>query len=170
MISGIKNYFWDLYVNGFLASFFCPYQIRNIGLRCLGIKIGKKSAIHGHCYISGANLIIKDNSYINRGCLIDASHGNIKIGFRVGIAHNCQFVTTNHVYDNEVKRTGKVVAGNIEVGDGVWIGTGSTVLPGVTIQDGVIIAAGSVVTNNCKKNYLYAGIPARPIKELPSSL
>lgn len=164
----VKNYLWDLCVNGVLASYLLPYQIRNIGLKCLGIEINKNSAVHGHCYISGSNLVIKENSYINRRCLIDTCHGNIKIGRNVGIAYDCKLITTSHMFDNAQKRTGNVITENIEIGDGVWVGTGSIILPGVTIQNGVVIAAGSVVTKNCKENYLYAGIPAKPIKKLLS--
>ena len=46
------------------------------------------------------------------------------------------------------------------------IGANVTILPGVTIEDGVVIGAGSVVTKDCKSNTLYAGVPAKEIRNL----
>lgn len=43
---------------------------------------------------------------------------------------------------------------------------GVTILPGVIINDGCIVAAGAVVNKDCEANSLYAGVPARKIKEL----
>jgi maltose O-acetyltransferase len=43
---------------------------------------------------------------------------------------------------------------------------GSIICPGVVIGEGVVVAAGSIVTKNCDANSLYAGNPARKIKEL----
>ena len=46
----------------------------------------------------------------------------------------------------------------------VSIGTNSTILP-VTISDNVVIGAGSVVTKDIKKPGIYAGNPARKIRQ-----
>lgn len=51
------------------------------------------------------------------------------------------------------------------------IGMGAIVLNGAHIQEGAVIAAGSVVKENTviQKNELWAGVPARKIKELSNS-
>lgn len=55
----------------------------------------------------------------------------------------------------------------VTIGDGVWLCANSMVMPGVTIAPKIIVAAGSVVTKNLdKEGWLYAGIPAKPIKAL----
>jgi acetyltransferase-like isoleucine patch superfamily enzyme len=41
------------------------------------------------------------------------------------------------------------------------------IMPGVSIERGVVIAAGAVVTRSCAAHGLYAGVPARRIRELP---
>lgn len=56
----------------------------------------------------------------------------------------------------------------ITVGDGCWIGARAVILPGVTIGDGCVIAAGAVVSKDCAPNGMYAGVPARRIRELPT--
>ena len=50
--------------------------------------------------------------------------------------------------------------------DGCWIGANSTILPGTVIEKGCVIAAGSVVKGLLKSNRLYAGVPAKEIRQL----
>ena len=128
--------------------------------------MGKNSAIHAKCYVSGKNITIGNHSYLNKECIIDACHGRISIGNNVGVAYRCQLLTTNHDYSDGNKRTGKVSGADIVIEDGCWIGAGAIILPGVTIKNGAVVAAGSVVTKDCEENCLYAGNPARKIKEL----
>ena len=51
------------------------------------------------------------------------------------------------------------------VGNRVSIGTNATILP-VTIVDGTVIGAGAVVTRDIQTPGVYAGNPARLIREL----
>ena len=164
----LKEWTWDLFVNGIISSYLVHFKVRNIFYYIAGIKkiSVKKSAIHARCYISGKNIEIKEGSYINKECLLDAKGGNITIGKNVGIGYRCQLLTTNHSYTDKKKRTGKVIASDITIGDGCWIGAGSIINPGVTIGDGCVIASGSVVTRDCISNGLYAGVPAKMIKRL----
>ena len=55
----------------------------------------------------------------------------------------------------------------VNISEGVWLGAGAMVMPGVTIAPRIIVAAGAVVTHNLdKEGWLYAGVPAKPIREL----
>jgi acetyltransferase-like isoleucine patch superfamily enzyme len=47
------------------------------------------------------------------------------------------------------------------------VGTNVIVMPGVTIAEGCVISAGSVVTKSTQPWKIYAGYPARAIKERP---
>lgn len=60
----------------------------------------------------------------------------------------------------------KAYSGDVVVEDGCWLGGNVTVLPGVTIKKGCIVGAGAVVTKDTEPDGLYAGIPAKRIKEL----
>ena len=51
----------------------------------------------------------------------------------------------------------------------VWIGDSAIVCKGVTIGENSIIGAGSVVTKDVPKNSVYAGNPAKLVKELDES-
>ena len=52
----------------------------------------------------------------------------------------------------------------------VWIGMNCIILKGVTIGSGAIIAAGSIVINDVEPNSIYAGNPAKKIKELDENI
>jgi acetyltransferase-like isoleucine patch superfamily enzyme len=52
-----------------------------------------------------------------------------------------------------------------KIGNNVSIGSNATILP-VNICDGVVIGAGSVVTRDINKKGIYAGNPARMLKEI----
>ena len=52
----------------------------------------------------------------------------------------------------------------IIIGDDVWLGTGVIVTKGVNIGDGAIVAAGSVVTKDIPPNTVFAGSPAKFIR------
>jgi acetyltransferase-like isoleucine patch superfamily enzyme len=54
----------------------------------------------------------------------------------------------------------------VTIGAGCWIAARSVIMPGVTIGDGCIVAAGAVVLEDCEPDGLYAGVPARRIRDL----
>lgn len=102
---------------------------------------------------------------INRGCKFYASYHfkdvSIRIGNHVAVGPEVSFFAAGHDY------TGLSLpdtAGNIEVGDYVWIGGRSVVLGGVKIGEGAVIGAGSVVTRDIPPYTVAAGVPAKVIK------
>jgi len=51
------------------------------------------------------------------------------------------------------------------IGNDVWTGSGAKIKTGVTISDGCVIGAGSIVTKDTEPFMIYAGVPAKPIKQ-----
>ena len=92
---------------------------------------------------------------LNSDCYIQCV-GGVKIDNCVTISHGVKILTSGldtSDYPNKC------------IGEGVWLCAGSMVMPGVTIAPKIIVAAGSVVTKNLdREGWLYAGIPAKPIK------
>ncbi len=123
-LSGVNGIMWECIVNGICASRMILFPIRNFLLKLGKIEIGKNSAIHSGCYISGQKLKLGNASYINRNCLIDANHAQIVIGDNVGVGYGSIFLTTCHDYNNPDKRTGNVYGKPIVIKDGVWVGGG----------------------------------------------
>jgi len=89
----------------------------------------------------------------------------------VTIGHDC-FIGHGVMFINDVFAKGGPAKGDKNlwshtvIGNHVSIGSNATILP-VTICDNVVIGAGSVVAKNIDKPGVYAGNPARFIKELP---
>ena len=55
-------------------------------------------------------------------------------------------------------------AGDIVVGNDVWISSAATILAGVRLGDGCVVAAGAVVTRDVPPYAIVAGVPARVLR------
>ncbi|MGB1060198.1 MAG: acyltransferase, partial [Ketobacter sp.] len=55
---------------------------------------------------------------------------------------------------------------DVILGRNVWIGANSCLLAGSRVGDNSIVGAGSVVTGEIPANEIWAGVPARKIKDL----
>lgn len=133
--------------------------------RIAGIDI-EKSRIRFGCKFDGDNkVIIKQDVFINCNIYFDCNE-RITIGENTFVGNDVAFITTSHDVGTQKQRAGKNIYLPIVVGEGCWIGARSTILPGVTIDNGCIIAAGALVNKDCKPNGLYAGVPAKRIKDL----
>lgn len=103
----------------------------------------------------GANTRVQSHSFI---CEL------VNIGESCFIAHGVMFI--NDIFDSGGPAYGdKSLWKNTSIGNNVSIGSNATILP-VSICDGVVIGAGSVVTKDITKKGIYAGNPARMIREL----
>ena len=112
-------------------------------------------------------LTIGRGSFINAELLVGAN-APVRIGADVAVGPRCALLPTTHEIGPHAKRAGAVTAAEIVIGDGCWLGAGVIVLGGVRIGAGAVIAAGALVTGDCEGDALYAGVPARFVKALPS--
>ena len=130
----------------------------------LGDKVMLKEGVKICPTHSEAKITIGDWTTIGYNvCLFSKS--NISIGKNCLIAPFCYFVDSDHGTDlGSLIREQPMVTAPITVGDDVWLGTGVIVTKGVTIGSGAIVAAGSVVTKDIPPNTVFAGSPAKFIR------
>lgn len=115
--------------------------------------------------VEPTDLILGPGCFINQEAFID--RGPVTLGRNVYIGPRAVLITAKHGVGGPDQRAGDGGPAPIHVGSGTWIGANATILPGVTIGPGCMIAAGAVVTKDCGADGLYAGVPARRIKDLP---
>jgi acetyltransferase-like isoleucine patch superfamily enzyme len=99
---------------------------------------------------------------------IDGS-GKISIGNGVSIHRNVTIFTHEHCHDRNVPIVeSKGTISDLEIGDDVFIGANVTILASVNkISTGAVIGAGSVLTKDVGEYEIWAGNPAKFIKNRP---
>lgn len=152
-------------VNGIQRAGIWPGRFRARIARLLGHKLSAGTFIAEQVFFDGAGLTTEGVVSINTGCHVDAV-GDIHIEDGVRIGCGAMLLTTTHMFGGPELRAGETVYRPVRIGRGTWIGARSVVLPGVVVASGCIIAAGAVVAKDTEPNGLYAGVPARRIKEL----
>jgi acetyltransferase-like isoleucine patch superfamily enzyme len=125
-----------------------------------GCKIGDNTFV-------GPFVEIQKNVTIGSDCKIQ-SHSFVcelvEIGNHCFISHGAMFI-------NDLFEKGGPAQGNknlwkrTKIGNNVSIGTNATILP-VTICNNVVIGAGSVVTKNISESGIYAGNPAKKLRNI----
>jgi maltose O-acetyltransferase len=160
----LQNQVRDVVINGLIASSVIPKPLRWRIFRGLGFDVSR-SAIAPGCFFGSRRIGIGAGTSISYRCFFDGLE-RVLIGRNCDIAMEVLFVTSSHEPGTSARRGGNSTKAPIFIGDGVWIGARATILPGTSIGDGCIIGAGSLVTTDCAPNGVYAGSPARLIREL----
>lgn len=103
------------------------------------------------------------NFYFSYSAEMDALRPDlITFGDNSGVSTRVKIFT----HDSTTKKAlGVAKFAEVVVGDNVYVGSGVIILPGTHIGDNVIIGAGSVVKGVVESNSVYAGNPARKIKD-----
>ena len=104
--------------------------------------------------------------------LLNVASGNICIGDDTFFGHNVMVITGIH----DILKTGierhdyPEVGRDIRIGRGVWIASGAIILGPCEIGDNAVVSAGSVVCGGVlEPNSVYAGIPARKVRQIFST-
>lgn len=132
-------------------------------------KIGKNCFIAENAAIIG-DVEIGDDCSIWYGAVLRGDVNSIRIGNRVNVQDNASIHTTYKqsvtILDDDVSVGHNAVIHGAHVGKGCLIGMGSVLLDNAEIAPGTIVAAGAVVLAKAKLSPgIYAGIPARQVKE-----
>lgn len=167
----IKNAIWEIIewsiniptVFGILLRNFVYPMFINMPLRISKRTIVK---IYRNVRITDPyNFKIGEGSSVQTGSIF-LSLGGISIGKNVLIAPLCVFASHQHTFlDNDILIYDQPIEHEpIVIYDNVWIGTNCVILPGVVIGKGAIVAAGSVVNKDIPHMEIWAGNPAKKIK------
>jgi maltose O-acetyltransferase len=158
----------DTLLNTVIGARIWPGMVRARLLRLAGVRVSRRSGkVESHVNIRAGrrDLTIGPGSFVNSDCLF-VVRAPVTIGSNVALGNRVTLTTTTHEIGTSAKRAGRLIGKPIVVEDGCWLGTGVTVLPGVRIGRGCVIAAGALVTSDCAPDGLYAGVPARRVRDL----
>jgi acetyltransferase-like isoleucine patch superfamily enzyme len=132
------------------------------------IEIGAHTVIH-----PGAMLLTYGGPIrLGRWCSVNPysvlyGHGGLTMGDHVRIAAHCVIIPANHgiALDGGVIADQPLTMRGVRIGNDVWLGAGARVLDGAVIGDGCVVAAGAVVRGTLEPYGIYAGVPARLIRQ-----
>ncbi|MBY6048802.1 WcaF family extracellular polysaccharide biosynthesis acetyltransferase [Vannielia litorea] len=142
------------------------YGWRAFWWRAFGATVGKGCLIRPSARVTypwkvrlGANCWIGDRAELY-------SLESITVGDNACISQDCYICTGSH----EPARLDFAYANApVEIGSEVWIAAGAFVGPGVSIGDGAVIGARSLVLTPLEGGGIYAGQPARWVRQRPEA-
>lgn len=140
------------------------------------IEVGDYSRIDDFCVISG-RVSIGSFCHITPYCLIAGGKPGIYFSDFCTLSYGVKIFSQSDDYSGETltnslipKKFKKEIYSPVYLGRHVIIGAGSIVFPGVTVAEGSSIGAMTLVNKSIKPWGIYAGSPARRIKERKQDL
>ena len=153
VVFSIRNKFWLLVYKGYRNK----YKIHE------SFWFGGESI----SFYGDGEIEIDKCSYIGRYSSIQSSKGcKVKIGKNVAISHYVMIYTENKIADQNFNENIIVESkkGNVEIGDGCWIGANVFIKEGVKIGSNCVIGANSVVVKDLPSESICGGIPAKVLR------
>lgn len=116
------------------------------------------SVIYSNTVTFGVGVIVCAGTIITA----DVSIGNHNIlNLNVTVGHECNFDTFVTVAPMAA------ISGNVTLSKCAEIGTGAVIRQGITIEKGAMLGMGGILTKNIPELMIFAGNPAKKLKELP---
>ncbi|HEY4544780.1 MAG TPA: acyltransferase [Tissierellaceae bacterium] len=167
-------------------AFYTLDELNNIGFKSLGnnvlisdktsiykpelITIGNNCRIDDFCIIA-SNITFGNNIHIAAYSQITAGTSEIILDDFCGIAYGCRLFAESDDYSGKFM-TNPMVPDNYRgvTSKRIWlqkhsiVGTNSVVMPGVVLSEGTAVGAYSLITKSTEPWSIYAGRPARKIK------
>jgi len=157
-----------LVLNVVAGSALVPRPLRFLVYRAAGLDVRTMNVFSG-TRITGTDLHVGPGTFVNHECYLDAAQGRIEIGRDCHLGPQVMVLTATHDLgeDGAVARDSDYRV--TRIGDRVWLGARATVLPGAVVESGCVVAAGAVVTGHCLADGVYAGVPARRLRDVHRS-
>ncbi len=143
---------------------------------CDQIEIGDNSRVDDFCVLSGKIVIGKFN-HITPMCLVAGGVLGVYLDDFVTLAYGVKVFSQSDDYSGKTltnslvpKKFKNETYASIVLKKHVIVGTNSVIFPGVEIAEGCSIAACSMVNKSTAAWGIYAGVPAKRIKERSKEL
>jgi putative colanic acid biosynthesis acetyltransferase WcaF len=107
------------------------------------------------------NLTCEENATIAEDAII-YNPERVYMGSHAIVSQQAYICGATHDYEDP---TFRLIAFPTTLGAYSWVCARATVQPGVNLGEGAILALGSVATKDLKPWTIYAGVPAKAIKE-----
>lgn len=137
--------------------------------------IGSNTFIAPNATIVG-DVTIGDDCSVWFNAVIRGDVHFIKIGNNVNIQDgaiiHCTYKKSPVTIHNRVSIAHNAVVHGCTIHSNVLVGIGAIILDDAVIESNTIIAAGAVVLEKTvvKEGYIYAGVPAKPVKKIDDNL
>ena len=140
------------------------------------ISIGSNVRIGSFCVLSG-DIIIGNYVHIASYCFLNAGNLGIEIGDFVNIGSYSRLLCASDDYSGQSMVSECVpdsfkntIKGKIEIQKHSLIGSGVLIMPNVILAQGTSVGAMSMIKVSTEPFGIYAGIPAKKIKERSKDL
>lgn len=131
-------------------------------LRLFGAKLGRNCHVYPKAVIWAPwNLHCEDVVAIADEAIV-YNQSQITLRSHSTVSQQAYLCSATHDYDDP---TFPMTSAPIVIGRYAWICARATVLPGVVIGDGAVLGLGSVASRDLEPWSVYAGLPAKKIKE-----
>ena len=135
--------------------------IRKLFYRLVGVHIVNAHILMKVRTDGLSGITIEDCVCINEFCSLDG-RGGLTIRDNASISTYSKIITGSHDLQSDKH---EFISKPVEIGKNVFVGTGAIVLPGCVLGNRCVLAAGAVATEGrYEENVLYAGVPAKKIK------
>lgn len=169
-----------------MNSFYSQDELQTIGFKSIGdsVLISRKTSIYGASNISiGNNVRIDDfcilsgtislgsNIHISAFCALYGSMG-IEMEDYTGLSPRCTVFSASDDFSGDYligpmldSNITNVTGGKVIIKKFSQLGAGCVILPNIIIEEGVAVGAMSFVNRSLCEWTVYAGIPAKKIKQ-----
>lgn len=113
--------------------------------------------------------VVPESATVGPGSIIHANSvltAAVFVGSHVVMMPSVVLTHDDRVGDYATIGAGAMLAGGVVVGEGAYIGSGAMVREHISIGDGSLVGMGSVVTRNIPGGQVWAGSPARYVREV----
>lgn len=135
------------------------------------MEIGDNSRIDDFCVVSG-RIVLERNVHVAPMCLVAGGDPGITLEDFSGLAYHVKIFSQSDDYSGATMTNPTVpsrykaeIRKPVRVGRHCIVGAGSVITPGVTLAEGTAVGALALILKSTEAWSIYAGVPARRVKD-----